>query len=33
MIDLGKESMGAKLWIRLLLFLCGMTLTLRQSAS
>lgn len=29
MIDLGKESMGAKLWIRLLLFLCGMTLTLR----
>ena len=29
MIDLGKESMGAKLWLRLLLFLCGMTLTLR----
>ena len=29
MIDLGKESMGAKLWLRLLLFLSGMTLTLR----
>ena len=28
-IDLGKESMGAKLWLRLLLFLAGMTLTLR----
>ncbi len=29
MIDLGKESMGAKLWLRLLLFLCGITLVLR----
>ena len=28
-IDLGKESMGAKLWLRLLLFLAGITLTLR----
>lgn len=28
-IDLGKESMGAKLWLRLLIFLVGMTLTLR----
>lgn len=29
MIDLGKEGMAATLWLRVLLFLAGMTLTLR----
>lgn len=31
-IDLGKESMGAWLWLRVLLFLCGILLVLRVIA-
>lgn len=32
LIDLGKESMGAWLWLRVLLFLCGIMLVLRVIA-